>query len=278
MELTGIRIESPPSKTTYSIGEKADLAGIKVMGSWRDMTDAEVPAYEISVTSFNSNVAGANRQVTIDYKGKTATFPVTVTAADGTVPVTYVPAVTTPENVAPGTYKVGDRGPGGGTIFYYNANGFTVTGFGTCYYLEVAPLNTASERRWSTVTGNPFPDVDAAANTTSIGAGKNNTTLILEADPTAPAALACVSYNGGGKNDWFLPSIDELLELYKLRNSLGLTASYRLWSSTQIASPTLFGFSTTSGGSGIAYILEDGKANSANKSFNIFLALAIRAF
>ena len=280
MELTGIRVDKAPKKTTYNVGEKADLDGIKVMGSWMDMPGAEIPAYEITVASFNSSSAGTNRLVTINYKGKTATFPVTVTAADGTVPApaAAIPAATTPQTVAPGTYKVGDTGPGGGTIFYYNANGFTVTGFGTCYYLEAAPLNTVTQKRWSTATGNPFPIIDDAANTAAIGAGKNNTALILAGDPTAPAALACVSYNGGGKNDWFLPSIDELLELYKSRNRLGLTASYRLWSSTQIATPTLFGVSTTSGGSGIAYILEDGKANSANKSFNIFLALAVRAF
>ncbi|MCL2174751.1 MAG: bacterial Ig-like domain-containing protein [Treponema sp.] len=292
MELTAIRVDRPPTKRTYTVGERADLSGIRVMGSWRDLPDAEIPAYQITVASFDSRSAGSNRPVTINYKGKTATFPVTVTAAasastpapaattPSTPPTTTTPApaTTTPQTVAPGTYKVGDTGPGGGTIFYYNANGFTVTGFGTCYYLEAAPLNTVTQKRWSTVTGNPFPVIDDAANTAAIGAGKNNTALILAGDPTAPAALACVSYNGGGKNDWFLPSIDELQELYKLRNRLGITASYRFWSSTQIASPTLFGVRTTSGGSGIAYILEDGKANSANKSFNIFLALAIRAF
>ncbi|MDR0320146.1 MAG: hypothetical protein LBI28_01450, partial [Treponema sp.] len=36
MELLSIRVDRPPTKTTYTVGERADLAGIKVMGSWRD--------------------------------------------------------------------------------------------------------------------------------------------------------------------------------------------------------------------------------------------------
>jgi len=94
MELLSIRIESPPSKRTYTVGERADLAGIKVIGSWRDMPDAEIPSYEISVSSFNSNSAGTNRTVTINYKGKTATFSVTVVAAP--TPAAPAPAATTP--------------------------------------------------------------------------------------------------------------------------------------------------------------------------------------
>jgi len=94
MELLSIRIESPPSKRTYTIGERVDLTGIKVIGSWRDMPDAEIPSYEISVSSFNSNTAGTDRSVTINYKGKTATFHVTVVAAPAAA--TPAPAATTP--------------------------------------------------------------------------------------------------------------------------------------------------------------------------------------
>jgi len=96
MELLSIRIESPPSKRSYTVGERADLTGIKVIGSWRDMPDAEIPSYEISVSSFNSNSAGTDRPVTINYKGKTATFHVTVVAAAAAAPATTAPAATTP--------------------------------------------------------------------------------------------------------------------------------------------------------------------------------------
>jgi len=97
MELTAIRVDKAPSKTIYTVGEKADLAGIRVMGSWRDLPDAEIPAYQVTATRFDSSSAGTNRLITVDFKGKTATFPVTVTAAATTpAPATTAPATTTP--------------------------------------------------------------------------------------------------------------------------------------------------------------------------------------
>jgi len=43
MELLNIRIERPPTKTTYNVGETANLSGIRVIGSWKDMSDEEIP-------------------------------------------------------------------------------------------------------------------------------------------------------------------------------------------------------------------------------------------
>jgi photosystem II stability/assembly factor-like uncharacterized protein len=111
MEMTGIRVENPPTKTTYTVGEKADLAGIKVMGSWIDFPDAEIPTYQVSVSRFDSSSAGNNRLVTVDFKGKTATFPVTVTtaaapapaAAAAPAPAASAPAATAPATTAPAT-------------------------------------------------------------------------------------------------------------------------------------------------------------------------------
>ena len=43
MELLNIRIERQPTKTTYNVGETANLSGIRVIGSWKDMSDEEIP-------------------------------------------------------------------------------------------------------------------------------------------------------------------------------------------------------------------------------------------
>jgi len=51
-----------------------------------------------------------------------------------------------------------------------------------------------------------------------VGGGRKNTLLILAVDENAPAAKACDSYINGGKTDWFLPSKDELNEMYKQKN------------------------------------------------------------
>jgi hypothetical protein len=69
---------------------------------------------------------------------------------------------------------------------------------------------------------------------TGIGTGQTNTTAILSGCVTTGiAASLCVSYNGGGYNDWYLPSKDELNELYLNRNAIGMVGpSY--WSSTEV--------------------------------------------
>jgi hypothetical protein len=67
----------------------------------------------------------------------------------------------------------------------------------------------------------------------AIGTGKRNTDVILDTDISAPAAEACKDYRGGGKNDWFLPSLLELAQLYKNRRSVGGLGSSNYWSSTQ---------------------------------------------
>jgi len=55
------------------------------------------------------------------------------------------------------------------------------------------------------------------------------------------AAKACANYNGGGKTDWFLPSKDELDQIYqnlvKGKSGHGFTAGYTgaYWSSSMWA-------------------------------------------
>jgi len=127
---------------------------------------------------------------------------------------------------------VGDTGPAGGKIIYAAASGFTVTGVGefTAYYLEAAEDNLGS-RQWSSTNQNV-----TGADGTAIGTGKANTAAILtthsSAQASSNAAKAASEHNGGGKNDWFLPSINELNEMYKARTHLGISSGY-FWSSTQ---------------------------------------------
>jgi len=79
MELTSIRIERPPTKTSYTVGERASLSGIRVMGTWEGMPDAEIPFSQLRAVEFNSSVAGST-DITVSYNGMNASFPVTVTA------------------------------------------------------------------------------------------------------------------------------------------------------------------------------------------------------
>ena len=145
---------------------------------------------------------------------------------------------------------VGTPGPAGGIIIYIGNNNFTVTSTTdaftqyTARYLEAAPSNAIggtgnqTEMRWTSKTASPWLDV--AGTSSAIGSGRNNTALIIakeEEEPTNTyiyAALACNNYFVEGYEsftDWFLPSQDELHELYLRREHLGITESF-FWSST----------------------------------------------
>lgn len=167
---------------------------------------------------------------------------------------------------------IGDTGPGGGIVFYLNAEGFTVTDDNsTAYYLEASPENLGAVRAWASPGfidsnyGGAGAWTAISGTSTDIGAGRKNTALILAVDSLAPAALACKNYAGGGKNDWFLPSKDELNELYKQRSHFGITSGF-FWTSSQLSEDWALGMN-------FAY----GTTLNPQKNSNGF-ARAVRAF
>jgi len=127
---------------------------------------------------------------------------------------------------------IGETGEGGGIIFYHKHSGFTVTGTDsfTAYYLEAAPFQGQYIWTWAS---SDFEETDIPGTKTAIGTGKNNTALILASDPAAPAAKECADYENGGKSDWFLPSKDELYEMFKARNHFDNLVEVNIWSSSQ---------------------------------------------
>lgn len=71
--------------------------------------------------------------------------------------------------------------------------------------------------------------IDVNANDTTTG--EFNTQLIVTAQGAGTyAASICDSATDGGKTDWYLPSIDELVALY----DSGVTMANTAWSSTEV--------------------------------------------
>jgi uncharacterized repeat protein (TIGR02543 family) len=132
-------------------------------------------------------------------------------------------------------YELGDTGPGGGKIFYRIETGFLLQGTSeTCYYLEAAPVN-GDVSEWSSTT---------AINPTfaGIGYGKQNTQeIVKKLDKLGLldwyAAQVCDNYTNNGFDDWFLPSKDELNQLYINRDYVGNLGTEVYWSSTQNIEP-----------------------------------------
>lgn len=127
-----------------------------------------------------------------------------------------------------GRCVVGDIGPGGGMVFY------AVTKpqkWGR--YLEAA-----NPRTWQTSGADPqYPwcqntTLLVGATGTAIGTGATNTKKIL-AKCTDGAAVAVHAYQGGGKSDWFLPSKDELFQMYLNLNVVFGFFPDNYWSSSE---------------------------------------------
>jgi len=151
-------------------------------------------------------------------------------------------------------YNVGDTGPGGGKIFHAVENGFTVLMRSTggyvsndnwyvsggdnpdpsnisssdsknyiAYFLEVG--ESQGKLAWGASTSNYENDVAALPSNMPgsgsgtidkpalIGAGRLNTSYLTNLS-VFYAAYYCKEYRGGGKDDWFLPSILEASLLY----------------------------------------------------------------
>ena len=161
---------------------------------------------------------------------------------------------------------VGDRGPGGGIVYYYLAAGFscgtgyTTTGSptgGLCNYLEVAPSgwNTGSDptKTWA-VTANRYSGIseianDATAYNNNLGIGlgyKNSIAIVTQGNDTTTAAGAARAYAGGSKSDWYLPTTAELNLLCEWNH--GITPSVSTECSTTSGSLNSATYGATSAG------------------------------
>ena len=144
--------------------------------------------------------------------------------------------------------KIGDIGPGGGTVFYKAP---TKQPWGQ--YLEFAPtswygVTVDPEVVWCSNTTTIIPSpLDGTTLTTStsteIGAGWANTQIMMNTGCTWGSANIVKNYIGGGKTDWFLPSQDELNAMHSYFEDTGLggftNANY--WSSSEQAHGTAWG-------------------------------------
>jgi hypothetical protein len=161
---------------------------------------------------------------TLQPADRDAVITVTVIRSDNSGSITSAPVTN--------RGHIGGTGPGGGIIFYHDPNGFTMSDTGeTAHFLEAAPANVPSGLLWASsgFTERNIPGTEAA-----IGTGRRNTALILAIDGNAPAALACSNFSNNGKDDWFLPSADELNALFQSRAAVGNLGTDWFWSSSQL--------------------------------------------
>jgi hypothetical protein len=152
------------------------------------------------------------------------------------------PAPATPLTCATGgVCVVGDTGPGGGIVFYVQAAGGTFTCgatlASTCKYLEAAPTSgtaawTDATYVWSGITN---VAIGVTAQGVAIGTGYKNTQAMVTQSSTADMAGTITRAYRGPNNltDWYLPSRDELAQLYAQRTTVGGFSADGYWSSSE---------------------------------------------
>jgi hypothetical protein len=153
---------------------------------------------------------------------------------------------------AGGPCVVGDTGPGGGKVFYVAPTSFTSAApcGVSCKYLEAAPAGwitspagqancptagTATADPSCEWSGNTTTMIGVAAQGTAIGTGFANTSAITTQNTTqGKAATVARAYQGGRKTDWYLPSKDELNQVYLKKGEIGGIDSDYYWSSSEV--------------------------------------------
>jgi hypothetical protein len=161
-------------------------------------------------------------------------YTITASNATGSATRTFTLTVTSV------VYTVGQRGPGGGIVFYVSATPFTSAGSTcntACKYLEVAPAGwnngavVANDPPlvWSTNMSLTTGQDTVTASTQGvaalgayrklnmeIGQGFYNTSVMKVAGATSTAQAAVLAYAGSSTaGQWFIPSANELNELCK---------------------------------------------------------------
>jgi len=227
---TSLRLEGVD--TTSGSGSNEGCAGktftIKLYDEEGDLIGTSITILVLENGDFSS-LDGEVLQSGAEATNRTASFGFlspTLSASD----VYRITIESSSTQASPAGYEVGDIGPGGGIVFYVDANGFNCgplfneTGSptqGKCNYLEAAP-NT-----WNDGTNDPAVDFcnvySEIMTIDDLGAGLRNSITMLSACSSGAANLV-ETYNvsnGGGKSDWFLGSRNEMAQLHAAKDVVG---------------------------------------------------------
>jgi uncharacterized protein YjdB len=104
--LNSIAITKQATKLVYSVGDKLDISGLEVTGTYADNTKILQSVKASNITGFNSSKAVADQILTITAGGKTATYKVDINSPGSTLTLNNI-YITKPATKL--IYSVGDK-------------------------------------------------------------------------------------------------------------------------------------------------------------------------
>lgn len=198
--ITGISVETPPTKTTYTVGDDTlDPAGLVITVTYSDDNKTDPIAYseankdDFKFTGFTSTEPNESVTVTVTYKGKETTFTVSVAEAEKSLFETLSAQknnILTEDFTA---FTVSPFGVGFGKVGVYGADGVTVSdgaistgakGTNRKIYVDFGPVKEIVEGCVTLTVGGEQPqsgknlltfyDGDTAFLTIKTGTGVNS--------------------------------------------------------------------------------------------------------
>jgi hypothetical protein len=225
---------------TLSSSSETRTVNTAATGFTVSSTGGAIASFAINATppgmSFNTST-GALTGTPNTAAGSTA-YTITATNASGSATRTFTLTMTAV------VYTVGQTGPGGGKIFYVAPSPFACgpTLSSSCTYLEAAPTSNTVANYWTDVTrtwstgANQIVSVPNA-NETTIGTGyKNSLAIVAQTGNVGASSAAVAARDYGGPNslsDWYLPSKDELNQLYLQKTTVVDLVADFYWSSSE---------------------------------------------
>ena len=245
--LAGVTVSSVAAATKTTVtwkvssltaGQEKNLSAVASTNSKGVKTWSKTGSCTLSPKSQPTQLTmGTGVSCTLTLKiAKTSKYPAKTSDQTITRKSTVAPTTTTTVAltcVTGGSCDVGYTGPGGGIVFYVD-----LTRPAGSQYFEAACAGWRNNCDGTTADPQPGWGCQgtriSGADGTLIGTGELNTTHILAGCATADiAADLADDYSRNTLDDWFLPSKDELNQMYIQQTAIGGFLTNNYWSSSE---------------------------------------------
>jgi hypothetical protein len=259
--------EVPPTKvaiTRASVGTGYGLAfTTQPQVTIQDVSGNTVTTSSAVVTATISSGGTLVGTTTATASSGVATFSnlgIKGTATPYTITYTVLGLTPATQSVTPTALAIGSTGPGGGKVFYAATSGFACgqTLSETCFYLEAAPRAASPNDSQATLGWAVSGKENSAsgATGTAIGSGYKNTLAIIAQQGNSNDTFASGSgaawaqnWRGGGLQDWYLGSTDELREINRQFSLFSSeSGAWEWWTSTEASATQAYTYNVQNNG------------------------------